>query len=175
MLGPKEILDVSYILDTSTLSEIFRSYYKDRFPSFWEKFDELVRTGGALSVSSVRRELENARGPEIISSVAYLRSLNQDFFFEPDEQEQRLVREMFNEQTLSSANNRWREKVTKGIEDADPYLIAKAGRQNELFAKAAVVTQEQVNNTANIPSVCQRFGVPCFDLRAMMAELGWRF
>ena len=165
MLGDKEDSVQCYILDNSTISEIFRSYYQDQFPSFWERFDELVRTRRAISVRAVQVELENARRPEIVYSVGHLRNLNSEFFSEPDEQEQLIVREMLNDQNLSSANNRWREKASKGPEDADPYLIANARILNQLWATATVVTQEQVNNPANIPAVCQSFGVRCINLQ----------
>ncbi len=175
MPGDKEVFDALYILDSSTISEIFRSFYKDQFPSFWDRFYELVRTGQAVSVRAVRTELENAHRPEIVEAIRYLKKLNPEFFSEPGEQEQMLVREMLNDQNLSSANNRWREKVSRGTEDADPYLIAKARAQDTLLPTATVATQEQPNNPANIPAVCQRFGVPCINLQQMMAALGWRF
>ena len=46
-----------YSLDTSTLSQIYRSLYKDRFPSFWVRFNELISSGRASSVSEVEAEL----------------------------------------------------------------------------------------------------------------------
>ncbi len=167
--------DEWYILDSSTISEIFRSYYQDQFPSFWERLNESVRTGRVVSVRAVQIELENASRPEIVNSVGYLRDLNPRFFSDPDEQEQSLVREMLNDPSLSAANNRWREKANRGTEDADPYLIAKARVQNLSLTGATVVTQEQADNPSNIPAVCQRFGVRCINLRQMMSDLGWRF
>ena len=175
MPGDDQHDDGWYILDNSTISEIFRSYYQDQFPSFWERFDELVKAGRAVSVRAVRIELENARRPETINSIGYLRGLNPGFFSEPDEQEQLLVREMLNDPSLSAANSRWRQKANSGTEDADPYLIARARVQNQSLTVATVVTQEQVDNPSNIPAVCQMFGVRCINLRQMMSDLGWRF
>lgn len=37
---------------------MFRHYYPDRFPSLWERFDEMVETERMISVSEVSRELE---------------------------------------------------------------------------------------------------------------------
>ena len=83
---------------------------------------------------------------------------------------------MTNDPTLSAATGRWASKAARGIEDADPYLIAKARvAHNVLFVTATVVTLEQGNNPANVPAVCARFGVPCINLQQMMAALGWRF
>jgi len=32
---------MDYVIDTNTLTGIFRHYFVDRFRSFWEKFDEM--------------------------------------------------------------------------------------------------------------------------------------
>ena len=175
MPGNSRHFDERYILDSNTISEIFRSYYKDQFPSFWERFDELIRTGRVVSVRAVRSELENASRPEIANSVGYLRNLNPGFFSEPDDREQLIAREMLNDLSLSAANNRWHAKAIRGIEDADPYLIARARVQSQSFIAATVVTQEQADNPSNIPTVCQRFGVRCINLQQMMLDLDWRF
>ena len=175
MLGPEDSLDVLFVLDTNTISEIFRAYYPDRFPSLWIRFDELVRTGHAVSVRAVQKELENFIRGEATGIVRYLRELNRDFFSDPSEQEQVLVREMFNAQNLSSANNRWATRAAEEREDADPYLIAKARTPSGLFVTQKIVTQESPTNPANIPSVCQQFDIPYINLQQMMVELGWQF
>ena len=171
----QEDTGVLYLLDTSTISEIFRSYYQDRFPSFWDRFDQLIRTGRAVSVRPVERELENARSPEVVGSIQHLRRVNRYFFSDPSEQEQILVREMVNDPGLSSAVNRWQEKAARGNEDADPFLIAKSRTPTGLWTRQVVVTQESPTNPAGIPAVCQRFDIPCINLRGMMTDLGWQF
>lgn len=167
--------EVLYLLDTSTISEIFRSYYRDRFPSLWTLFDALVTSGGAVSVRAVQRELEVSARGEVTSAVPYLRGLASNFFSDPGEQEQVLVREMFNSPNLSSANTRWATRATGDREDADPYLIAKARVPSGLWARQIIVTQESPTNPAGIPAVCQTFSVPCINLQQMMVELGWQF
>ena len=162
----------TYILDCNTISEIFRSYYKCHFPSFWERFDVLVRTQSAVSVRAVRAELENASRPEIVQAIPHLEGLNPSFFQPPDQQEQRLVRKMINDPGLSAACNRWRSKSARGIEDADPYLVASGRVQSEL---SRVVTLEHTHSPANVPAVCRRFSVPCINLQEMMSALEWRF
>ena len=175
MPGPKEDSQILYVLDTNVISEIFRAYYQDRFPSFWERFNELVRAGRTVSVRAVETELEaNGRG-SVSRAVAYLKNLNRDFFPNPSEQEQVLVREMYNDSDLSSANNRWRRRLTEGRDDADPYLITRARVPSGLQAEQVVVTLESPTKSANIPQICQRLGVRCINLQQMMAELGWQF
>ncbi len=173
MPGDREPANRRYLLDTNTISQIFRAYYRDQFPSFWERFDEMVRTGAACSVSAVARELENARrGNE---AVNYLRRLNRNFFADPAESEQVLVREMINDPDLSAANNRWLAKARDGTEDADPYLIARARNSLLLDEGVVIVTEENPDNSSSIPAVCQRFNVHYINLQGMMTELGWRF
>ena len=46
-----------YVFDTSSF-RVLGNYYPDRFPSFWEMFDELVAAGRIVSVREVHRELD---------------------------------------------------------------------------------------------------------------------
>ena len=46
---------MKYVFDTVTLSVIFRHYYLDRFPSFWNKFNDLKDKKDIISVREVRR------------------------------------------------------------------------------------------------------------------------
>ena len=46
-----------YVFDNNSLSNILNHYYPDRFPSFWEKFDDIVKRGDLISVREVRNEL----------------------------------------------------------------------------------------------------------------------
>ncbi len=79
--------EMQYVLDTSTISHIFGAFYRSVFPGFWERFDELVWNGCAVSVRHVRLELENAKHPVVAQSTGYLENLKRDFFSEPTEQE----------------------------------------------------------------------------------------
>ncbi len=46
-----------YVFDSSSLSNILNHYYQDRFPSFWDKFDEIASQANLISVREVRNEL----------------------------------------------------------------------------------------------------------------------
>ena len=174
MLGNEINPPMLYVLDTSTLSQAFRAFDPDIFVSFWEHFNSFVRDGGAVSVRQVRLELANAPWPAVAQSPLRLESFNRDFFSDPTEQEQQIVREMTNDPALSAAANRWRSKGGENDEDADPYLIARA-RASVL--PITIVTEESSNNrrTSTIPAVCRHFRLPCTNLDGMLAELGWRF
>lgn len=162
-----------YILDTNTLSTIFRFYYRNVFVSFWSLFDDLLDNGFAISVKQVRAELE--RRPDTASVVRYLLDRNAGFFADNTQDELSALSVLVNHPSLATAASGW-----IGIDDpdepvrADPYLIAKAML---VSGPAAVVTQERqaAHLTARIPYVCQQLGVRCLDLEGMLTDLGWQF
>ena len=163
-----------YIMDNSTISQIFRALYRSAFPSFWDRFDGAVRDGTITSVRHVRLELENARHPEIVQAPSYLISLNRGFFEDPTELEQAFVREMMNDASLSSAANRWQRPTQQGTEDADPYVIARA--RASMWPVAVVTEESQDPSRADsIPFVCRTFAVRCINLQQMMSLMSWQF
>jgi hypothetical protein len=50
---------VSYVFDNSPLSALFRNYYRKRFPSLWQRFDQLVADGRLVSTREAFREIED--------------------------------------------------------------------------------------------------------------------
>ena len=157
------------VLDTNSISTIFRFYHQTRFPSFWEEFNALVQLGGANSVRTVRHELDASPQQVVRESVAHLEALSRDFFADPSETEQDYVREMTNDPTFSEAANRWTSKVV----DADPYLIAKV----RATPRAILVTEEgqDISKRERIPSICHRLGLCCISFEQAMERLGWQF
>lgn len=158
-----------YILDDNTISQIWRSYHQDIFPSFWERFDLLVREEGAVSVDAVRDELLDSR--RVSGAVVHLERLNPSFFAEPTVHEQASVQAMSSDPRLSSAANRW---LSKSRDDADPYLIAK-GLVSPVSAVVVTEESQDLAKTASIFYVCHYYGVDCINHRQMMSRLGWRF
>lgn len=162
-------LDMVYALDTNTISHLWRSYYRDIFLGFWERFDELAHVIAVVSVRAVRAEL--ASDGRVARSVGYLEKLNPGFFAAPTASESALVSEMARNPDLSSAANRW---ASKDNADADPYLIAKARTSN---VPTIVVTEESQDpiRTSGIPYVSRYYGVNCINLHEMLRQLGWQF
>ena len=158
----------SYSLDTSTLSQVYRSYYKGRFPTFWTRFDELIISGRAVSVSEVEEELRNARGlPEVVNE---LKLLNAEFFSLPTAAEQAFVSEIFRVQHFRNLLSA--QSIQKGTPVADPFVIAKAGASPGM----CVVTEEKGSpNAAKIPNVCEHFGIESINLEQLMEREGWQF
>ena len=172
MLGNPNIHAGLFILDTSSISQLFSAFSNRNFPTLWSNFDRLAQDGQAVSVSAVRAEL--AASARFANAVTHLVSLNRNFFSDPTEQEQQIVRDMTNDPALSAAANRWRSKARQGRVDADPYLAAKA---RTVAVAAALVTEESPDaaKTDRLPAVCRRFGIACINLDEMIFRLGWRF
>ena len=47
-----------YVFDSGPLIDLFRHYYRERFPSLWQQFDEMVEDGRITSTREVSNELE---------------------------------------------------------------------------------------------------------------------
>ena len=157
-----------YSLDTSTLSQVYRSYYKGRFPTFWSRFDALIISGRAVSVSEVEEELRNARGlPEVVKD---LKRLNDEFFSLPTSAEQDFVSQILGVRHFRNLISA--QAIQKGTPVADPFVIAKAGASPGM----CVVTEERGSpNAAKIPNVCEYFGIDCINLEQLMEREGWLF
>ena len=48
-----------YIFDSDVLITLFRNFYRNRFPSLWQKFDAYVIDGRIISVREVMNEIES--------------------------------------------------------------------------------------------------------------------
>ena len=160
---------MDYALDSNTLSQVYRFYYKDRFPSFWDRFNELVSSGRASSVSEVEAEMIRFWG--LNEAVRELKRLYPRFFAIPSHEERQFVAWILTMPRFSSLIGA--KAITKGTPVADPFLIAKAGASAR---DMIVVTEETFRpNAAKIPNVCEHFGIECINLRQLMEREGWRF
>lgn len=63
------------------------------------------------------------------------------------------------------------QKLLKGGNNADPFVIAKAAVEER-----TVVTMELFKpNAVKIPNICRHFKVPCLTLQEFMEAEGWEF
>ncbi len=169
MPGDERGSPVVYILDDNTISQVWRSYHQNIFPSLWERFNRLVRHRSAVSVDAVRDELLANR--RVSEAVAHLERLNPSFFTEPTIYEQHLVQVIISDPRLSSAANRW---LSKSADDADPYLIAK-GLTSPVTMVVVTEESQDLTKTASIFYVCHYYGMDCINHQQMMGRLGWVF
>ncbi len=155
-----------YVFDTNTLSAIFRHYYRSRFPSFWDKFEELIIQNEVISVREVYLEIKELRRGDNLSKWI---SDNEHFFEKPTIEELNFITEIYRIKHFQQ--NLTKKKMIQGGPFADPFIIAKA-RVNE----AKVVTLEEFKpNAAKIPNICQRFSIDCINLEEFLTEQGLVF
>lgn len=153
-----------YVFDTSPLIDLFRHYYKKRFPSLWEKFNALIE--GKRIVST----LENYREIEIQDDLLFQWVETHKDIFQPLSRDEAL----FVSKIYSIPHFHYnidQKKLYKGGLHADPFVIAKAAN-----LKGTVVTCEKHKpNGAKIPNICEHFDIPCLDLEMFMEQENWTF
>ena len=154
-----------YVFDTSALSELFGSYYRSRFPTLWELFDELVEDGSITSTREVAREIKQySRG-----DLEEWTQENRNVFSTPTAAEAEFVRKIY--QVKHFRQNIELKKIQKGGLNADPFVIAKAAVND-----AMVVTLEtEKPNAVRIPNICEHFEIQCINLEDFMEEEDWEF
>lgn len=153
-----------YVFDSDALIDLFRHFYLNRFPSLWERFDQLVKGGVIISVREVYNEIEG-RGDRLSQWAKN----NRDFFQQPSPEELDFVVEIFKVphfRYLISEKARLQGKPV-----ADPLVIGKAQS-----LKGCVITQElKKPNAARIPNVCEHFRLDCSNLEGFMEREDWTF
>lgn len=156
---------MTYVFDNSPLSTLFRNYYRRRFPSLWQHFDDLVDSGEIISTREVLREIED--GP--IQDLRDWAGQHGDLFTTPNAEEGAFVAQIYAVEHFQQ--NIERQKMLKGGRNADPFVIAKAA-----VTQCAVVTMEiRKPNAAKIPNICDHFGIPCRSLEEFMEIEAWEF
>ena len=156
---------MTYVFDNSPLSTLFKNYYRRRFPTLWQHFDELVDNGDIVSTREVRREIEDGA----VESLREWAEQNGEFFTMPNAEEGAFVGRIYSVQHFQQ--NIERRKLLRGGRNADPFVIAKAA-----VTERTVVTMEQRQpNAVKIPNICDHFGIPCMTLEEFMETEGWEF
>jgi hypothetical protein len=154
-----------YVFDSNAFSQLFKSYYRDRFPSLWCRFDSLVDEGRITSTREVLRELED--GPT--ESLHAWCKAHKHVFATPTPDEARFVSRIFGVQHFRQIIET--KKLQRGGKNADPFVVARAA-----IVEGTVVTLEvEKPNGVKIPNVCRHFSVPCTSLEGFMAAENWTF
>ncbi len=155
-----------YVFDSNSLSNIINHYYPDRFPSFWEKFDDIVRNGNAISVREVRNELTGRFDDDKIDRLL---QHNNNFFANPVAEELGFITQIYS--VIHLQQNIEKKKILSGGYFADPFVIAKAWQE-----KGSVVTEEDYKeHGAKIPNICEHFDIPCFKFEMFLTKEDWKF
>lgn len=156
---------MSYVFDNSPLSSLFRNYYRQRFPTLWKQFDDVVANDQLVSTREVLREI--ADGP--IESLTAWAWDNEHLFPMPNAEEGGFVARIYTIPHFQQ--NIEQQKILKGGKNADAFVIAKAAVTNR-----TVVTMETLRpDAARIPNICEHFKVPYLSLEGFMEKEGWQF
>jgi hypothetical protein len=156
---------MSYVFDNSPISVLFRNFYRARFPTLWQRFDDLIANTRIVSTREVLREINDVP----IQSLRDWASQNRPVFATPKPAEGAFVGRIY--AVAHFQQNIEQQKILRGGRNADPFVIAKADVEDR-----AVVTMEQFRpNGVKIPNICRHFGVRCLSLEEFMEEEGWTF
>ena len=156
---------MAYVFDTSSFI-VIGHYYPERFPRFWEKFNQAVENGKIISVREVHGELDrNAAEDHLVEWI----KLHKNMFITPSPVVMQLVSEIFSVPHFgASLPDRTRLRNTPF---ADPFVIAQAKVMNY-----CVVTQESERpHAAKIPNICNYFDVDWTNLQGFMERENWSF
>jgi hypothetical protein len=154
-----------HVFDTNSL-RVLGNYYPERFPSFWQRFDDVVERGLVLSVREVYNELKNQ-----VTDDWYIDwiDVHKSMFGAPTAEEAKFVAEIFKVPHFRILVGE--KQRLKGQPVADPFLIACARVRG-----GTVVSEEQEKpNAAKVPNVCRHFGVLCTNVAGFLKASGWRF
>src|SRR3990172_5239821 len=153
-----------YVFDSDALIDLFKNFYLNRFPSLWERFDQVVKESKIISVREVYNEIKG-RGDRLSQWAKE----KQNLFQESSPEEFAFVVEIFKVPHFQSLVRK-KERL-QGKPVADPFVIAKAK-----VLKSCVITQESKKpNAAHIPNVCEYFSIDCLNLEGFMEREDWIF
>ncbi len=155
-----------YVFDTSSFI-VLGHYFPQRFPSFWEKFNNSVSEGKIISVREVFNELDVQASRDHL--ITWIRE-NKRIFLKPEQaDETSFVSQIF---SVTHFQQLVKEKQRlKGAYVADPFVIASAKVRD-----ACVITEEsKKDNAAKIPNVCEYFHINCSNLEGFMEREKWKF
>jgi hypothetical protein len=154
-----------YVFDSSSFN-ILKEYYRDKFRTFWTRFDEAVARGEVLSVREVLIELDGrVDRPHLQDWI----KTNRGIFLTPSADETMFIQEIFaipHFQYLMKPKN-----MLTSAAFADPFVIALAK-----VRQGCVVTEEKLKKDgAKIPNICKHFGVECTNLEGFIEQQNWEF
>ena len=152
-----------YSIDTSALVDGWVRYYPQaNFPKLWQQIEGLVAAETLRAPLPVLWELERQDDDLLAWAKAH-----KEFFVDPDEVVQAAVTELMD--TYHDP-----EKPNKGIDGADPFVVALAQQGNPGLT---VVSGEKPGSAENpkIPYVCGQLEVPHTNFLGLIQDQGWAF
>lgn len=155
-----------YVFDCSPLIILFKHFYPERFPTLWEKFESLIEDNKIVSVREVLNEIDTYGDTDRLTEWA---KVNRKFFLQPTQEELLIVSEIFKVNHFQNLIRR--KELLQGKPVADPFVAAKA----KVFDGCVVTEERWKENSAQLPNVCEHFGIPCINLEEFMKREEWTF
>jgi rRNA maturation endonuclease Nob1 len=162
---------IIYVIDSSALIDMKRTYPVDVFPGVWSRLENLVENGRLIAPQEVLFELQK-RDDELTEWVK-----EHDLMFkEPTATQINIVQQILAKFPSFVKLNR--------KHDADPWVVALA--YNLVKAKQSTINGTQLDpivvahetldgNKVKIPYVCQNYGLQCIKAIEMFRKESWTF
>jgi hypothetical protein len=164
---------VIYVVDTSSLVNVQRTYPRAVFPGLWQQLTGLAGSGRLISTREVFNELKEGADDEILGWAKAQKSMFQD----PDDEQIAVAREIVNDPRFGQLFD-----IDAEMPEADPFVIALAFRLQRRDAMSlteyVVVADEaraKPGKKPKIPNVCAEYGLECIGILEMCLREGWEF
>ncbi len=161
----------TYVFDAGPLIDLFKHYYRTRFPTLWQRFDHMVEQDRITSTREVFNEIHgHSSALPKQDELALWCHEHRHVFPAPSADEIEVVRRILSTPHYQALIAK--KKRTDGGPVADPFVIARA----KCEANGCVVTTERRKpHAAKIPNACDAMEVRWVDLEGFMEREGWQF
>ena len=152
-----------YVVDTSSLVTLVRSYPRDVFPSVWTAFDPLIKSAMLVAPTAVKRELKQGHD----ELVPWAKE-NTHIFYQRSSAQSKTVSNIMHEHNLTEIHDSSR---------TDLWVVALAKEfQSSLYSQVMIVTEEKIKGAkVRIPFIAQKHGLESINLLAMFRRERWQF
>jgi len=155
---------MTYVFDTNIFITLFSNYYRDRFPSLWVLFDEMIDKERITSTREALREIEDRN----VGLFEWAQN-NQHIFTTPNAKEGAFVAKIY--KVTHFQQNIERQKILQGGKNADPFIIARAAVEGY----SIVTTEIFKSDAVKVPNICKHFDIKCLNLENFMKAENWKF
>lgn len=176
--GEAEIKNNIYIIDSSSLIDIFRHYDPSTFEGLWKDIDKLIKAGRLISHMEVYGELSKGKSNPDVSWL----KVNKNLFEDHTVRQTEIIRDL--QKKFRGKTNYQKVLVAPEKADyhADPWLIAlitelqEAKTQQRILMrklknKYFIVTEDNVITTF----ATNELGLNCINKNELFKQEGWKY
>jgi len=157
-----------YVIDTSALIDIKRTYPLKRIPPIWRWLESLIKEGRLTAPQEVFNEISR-----YTDDLKEWGEKNPDLFVKLDLTQIMKVREVMTKHPQLF-------DPEKPVPDADPYVIGLAlerrgQRTVEMKTMNTIVISHEGSKKSHIPDVCKAYTIRCIRFEELMELEDWKF